>query len=87
MKNDLGMLKSFGNLALLLKHVQEELMGLAGTYVDDTLLSNTDGFKLLNKKTSERFDSRSAGKARLTFSGILLARTDRTVPLQQLNQA
>lgn len=41
MKNELGMLQSFGDFALFFKHVNGELMGLASTYVDDNLLTGT----------------------------------------------
>lgn len=37
MKEELHMLQKFGDLALFLKHEPGQLMGLAGTYVDDYL--------------------------------------------------
>lgn len=33
-----------------------QLMGMVGTYVDDSLLVGTAAFKVLNKKNGEKFD-------------------------------
>lgn len=45
MTKNLGMARCFGDITLFYKHVSGELMGIAGTYVDDTLLTGTAEFK------------------------------------------
>lgn len=83
----LGMRQTYGGLALFFRHVRGELVGIAGTYVDDTLRTETKDFQLLNNKTGMRFESRVATSARLTFSGIEITRDADRVLLQQRKQA
>lgn len=87
MKLDLGMKKTFGCLALFLKHVNNQLIWLAGIYVDDSLLAGTEEFKKINLKTGERFDSSTADLDFFTFSCISITRKPNTVLLQQQKQA
>jgi hypothetical protein len=51
---DLGMNPTAGNISLFTKHADSELCGIAGTYVDDPLLSgNDDVLKLSDMSSTE----------------------------------
>lgn len=86
MTGELSMQRAFGDLALFFRHIKGKLMGVAGTYVDDTFLTGSQEFKDRNAQTVERFESRAARDARLTFSGIDITRGPVTVLVQHKNR-
>ncbi len=69
MVSDLGLTKSTINPAMFFK-TNRELGGLAGTYVDDSLLAGTKEFARLTENTLQRFESSERICEKFTFSGI-----------------
>lgn len=87
MQRYLSMKQKFGDLALLFKHVNGQLMGLTSKYVDDSLLAGTSELKPLNEHTGANFPSSSASSSHFAFSGIELTKKLNTVLLQKQKQA
>ena len=63
------------------------LIGLASTYVDDTLLAGTKTFRQLLSKMNEKFDCHDNVSDRFTFSGIDISKTSECITLRQSKQA
>lgn len=64
------MIHCVGDLSLFLKHINEKLAVIAGTYVDDSILAGREEFKQRRNKTSTRFDSKKSIPDNSTFAGI-----------------
>ncbi|PXF39898.1 hypothetical protein BWQ96_10371 [Gracilariopsis chorda] len=52
------MTQAVGDLSLFFKHINGQLAGLAGTYVDDSMLSGSDEFMKSTDVTSQRFEAK-----------------------------
>lgn len=64
------MIRCVGDLSLFVKHINGKLAGIAGTYVDDSILAANAEFKQLTDKTSTHFDSKKNVTDNFTFTGI-----------------
>jgi Reverse transcriptase (RNA-dependent DNA polymerase) len=60
MRDDVGMHPIAGDISLFTKHIDSEFCGIAGTYVDDSLLSGNGNavFLKLSDMSQQKFDSR-----------------------------
>lgn len=67
MQRVLRMNHTYRDLALFFKHIKGQRMGLAGTYVDDSILSRTTQFRELNENTGQNCESHTAAKANFAF--------------------
>jgi hypothetical protein len=76
MRDDLGMNPTAGNISLLAKHVDSELCGIAGTYVDNYLLSGDSDILKLSDISRQKFDSRERQFDNLTFAGVDISTED-----------
>lgn len=54
--NNIGMESCVSEPALLFKHLGQELSGMCGTYVDDTLQAGNDGYSHLCLETEKCFN-------------------------------
>jgi Reverse transcriptase (RNA-dependent DNA polymerase) len=70
MRDDLGMIPTAGDISLFTKHVGSELCGIAGTYVDDSLLSGNADFLKLSETSQQKFDSRERQFDIFAFAGV-----------------
>ena len=61
-----------------------KLVGLIGTYVDDSLLAGTHRFLTSAQKSLKYFDSRTVESNRMAFSGITIISTTNGFKLSQL---
>ncbi|PXF47153.1 Retrovirus-related Pol polyprotein from transposon TNT 1-94 [Gracilariopsis chorda] len=76
MKKDLGMIRAVGDLSLLLKRFNEKLAGLAGTYVDDSMLLGNKKFLDSARATAERFESEENTLDHFVFAGQEISTMD-----------
>lgn len=86
-EKDLGMTRMVGDLSTFFKYIRGRLAGIAGTYVDDCLMTGNDEFRKLTDKTLQRFDSRDRVVDNFTFAGIELETSDDGFLLHQGKQA
>jgi hypothetical protein len=76
MRDDLGMNPTAGDISLFTMHVDSELCGIAGTYVDDSLLSGNADFLKLPDMSQQKFDSRERQFDNFTFAGVDISTED-----------
>jgi Reverse transcriptase (RNA-dependent DNA polymerase) len=76
MRDDLGMNPTTGDISLFTKHVGSELCGIAGTYVDDSLLSGNADFLKLSDMSQQKFNSRERQFDHFTFAGVDISTED-----------
>eukprot|EP00171_Calliarthron_tuberculosum_P003208 IDg3208t1 len=84
-KSDLGMSATVGDASLFFKRHKSKLIGLARTYVDDSLLCGNKKFEDLTAKTSEVFDSQDRVFDNVNFSGIRIETAESGFYLSQGN--
>ncbi|PXF39432.1 hypothetical protein BWQ96_10885 [Gracilariopsis chorda] len=71
------MTQAVGDLPLFFKHINGQLAGLAGTYVDDSMLSGSDEFMKSTDVTSQRFEAKPKALDNFVFAGLEISTTDR----------
>ena len=86
MVRDLQMEHAVSDLSLFTKHVKGRLKGLAGTYVDDSILAGTTGFMQTTSKTAKRFDSKKKVLDNFVFAGIEVSTTEGMFQVHQRKQ-
>lgn len=86
-QQDLGMVKMIGDMSAFYKHIRGRLAGLAGTYVDDCIMTGSEEFRNLTTKTLETFESRDRVMHNFTFAGIEVETMDDGFLLHQGKQA
>ncbi|PXF39895.1 hypothetical protein BWQ96_10368 [Gracilariopsis chorda] len=80
------MTQAVGDLPLFFKHINGQLAGLAGTYVDDSMLSGSDEFMKSTDVTSQRFEAKPKALDNFVFAGLEISTTDRGLCLHQRKQ-
>ncbi|PXF39901.1 hypothetical protein BWQ96_10374 [Gracilariopsis chorda] len=82
------MTQAVGDLPLFFKHINGQLAGLAGTYVDDSMLSGSDEFMKSTDVTSQRFEAKPKALDNFVFAGLEISTTDRglCLPSAQANR-
>ncbi|PXF40018.1 hypothetical protein BWQ96_10274 [Gracilariopsis chorda] len=80
------MTQAVGDLSLFFKHISGQLAGLAGTYVDDSMLSGSDEFMKSTDVTSQRFEAKPKALDNFVFAGLEISTTDRGLCLHQRKQ-
>lgn len=86
MRKDLDMTQAVGDLSLFFKHVNGKLAGLAGTYVDDSMLSGNAKFMDSTAATAKRFESKEKTLDNFVFAGLEVSTTDKGFCLHQRKQ-
>ena len=65
-----------GDLSLYIKRTHDELEGMVGAYVDDSIGTGTKQFEEYSKLTEQRFQSKPRETQRFTFAGIEIEPTE-----------
>jgi Reverse transcriptase (RNA-dependent DNA polymerase) len=82
-KDDIGMKSTTGDMSFFYKHIGNNLVGLTGTYVDDSLLAGNLEFEKLTKTTMDKFESRDREMDNTKFAGVNITTTDEGFDLDQ----
>lgn len=83
LKRDLDMKPLDGDLSLFVKHVDSKLVGLTGTYVDDSLWGGNEDFMAFSDKSLKKFESREKEVDNTTFAGVRVKTTNDEFELTQ----
>lgn len=83
LKEDIGMDPTDGDLSLFFKHVESKLIGMTGTYVDDSLHCGTTDFMQLCDKSLDKFESREREMDNTTFAGVKVKTVENGFELSQ----
>ena len=78
---------TIGDASLFFKREGDRLLGLAGTYVDDSLQCGTPDFAKLTEKYSDIFESTSRDFDNVNFSGINISSVSNGFELSQADYA
>ena len=73
---ELGMTHTTGDLSLFFKVIHDELSGITGAYVDDTIGAGTPAFENTSRLTEQRFQSKEREFDSITFAGIEIDRKE-----------
>jgi Reverse transcriptase (RNA-dependent DNA polymerase) len=83
LKEDLKMKPCTDEMSLFYKHLNDDLGGMTGTHVDDSISAGTSQFGALTEKTMERFESREKVKDNNNFTGVNIRATEEGFKLDQ----
>ena len=75
-REDLDMKALRSEPAMYTKHVDGELVGISGSYVDDLLRAGDDKFRKECRKTHEKFDMGEEEQLPCSFTGFYLQRNE-----------
>ena len=85
-RDDLEMQPLKSDAAVFIKRINERLIGLSATYVDDLLRAGTPQFRTLCRKTHELFDAKEDAELPAEFTGFSITRDKSgTLTLNQLH--
>ena len=84
-RDDLEMKSTTGDISLFFKTIGNDLVGLTGTYVDDSLSAGTPEFENLTSKTMEMFESRDREMDSTKFAGVNIQTTAEGFDLDQID--
>ena len=74
--NNLGMTPSYVDNALFIKVEHDQLLGLTGIYVDDSIHCGNKAFAKLTDETAKLFDSREKEFNNTKFAGVSIEKDD-----------
>jgi hypothetical protein len=81
--DDIGMKSTTGDMSFFYKNIGNNLVGLTGTYVDDSLLAGNLEFEKVTKTAMDKFESRDREMDNTKFSGVNITTTDEGFDLDQ----
>ena len=83
LRKDLNMLPTYHDIALYILHGDNELQGLVGVYVDDSLICGNKHFMDIIEKNLDKFESRAREIDNKTFAGVNVSTHGPAIHLDQ----
>lgn len=82
-KNDLDMKETVADYSFFFKKARGKLLGLMGTYVDDTITSGSETFEKETELTSKKFECKKKEYDNFRFAGIYIRKLSEGYSIHQ----